>query len=86
VTRAIPAANRALDEAYARNPGEPGARPPRTEPWVTAADAAAERRGDGWRVRWGRRARSGFEYDVEIEVPREGTPRATRASATFSPD
>jgi hypothetical protein len=84
VERAIPVANHALDRAYARQHAE--VHPPRHDPWVSAAGATVHTVAGGWRVCWTEARPAGFSYEVEVEVPPKGAPRALKAAASYSPD
>jgi hypothetical protein len=84
VSRALPAANAALDRAYARTkPMEQ----PHTGPWVSADTAQVE--GDakrGFRVKWSKHPPAGFELDAEVTISPNGDVKVVKATATFASD
>lgn len=83
VRRAIPAANAALDAAYARS--RPSA--PRKRPWVD--ESGARTSGDaenGFTVTWSNHPPAGFEFDAVVTVAPSGAVVVTKASATFASD
>jgi hypothetical protein len=83
--RAAPVANDALDRAYAASKYSP--HPAHGHTWVTARQGYASRDGHGgFRVEWSRHGVVGFEYDVTIQVDKDGTTKVLVARAGFSPE
>ncbi len=84
IERAIPAANAALDQAYAKA-AEP--REPHNGSWVWANRAQVEgNTARGFVVRWWSNPPAGFAIEVIVQVNAQGETRVTRATASFSPD
>lgn len=85
---AAPAANAALDKAYAESLKRPDAvKQPHTGPWVSPADGRVT--GDakrGFIVQWSRFAPAGFEYEVKVSISPSGEVKVLEARAVFSPD
>lgn len=69
---AIPAAERALDATYQP---VPNVRPAHSGTWIGDAEKTAEvteRKETGWTVRWTHTPKSGFSYNVTVDVDRNG--------------
>jgi hypothetical protein len=86
--RAVTAANRALDQAYALFSKQPGVvAPARKTPWVDAA--GVQRTGDlakGFTFTWTHFAPSGYEFETVVTVSPSHDVQVSKASAQFSPD
>jgi len=81
---AIPAANAALDKAYAKTAAP---REPHNGPWVWANKAHVEgNAARGFVVRWWSNPPAGFAIEAIVQVNAKGETRVTRATASFSPD
>ena len=88
VRLAIPAANAALDRAYAAFAKKPGmVAPARTSPWVTEQNATvAAKAPGGFHITWRNYPPAGFEFECEIKVTATKQVIVTKAVAMFSPD
>ena len=88
VRLAIPAANAALDRAYAAFAKKPGmVAPAHARPWVTDENATvATKAPGGFRVTWRSFPPAGFEFECEVSVSATKQVTVTKAVATFSPD
>lgn len=84
VERAIPAANEALDQAYAKTAAP---REPHNGPWVWANKAHVEgNAARGFVIRWWSNPPAGFAIEAIVQVNAKGEARVIRATASFSPD
>ena len=85
---AAPAANVALDAAYAKFATRKDAvAPKRTAPWVTPENAKVSGSAKtGYTVTWAQFAPAGFEFEATVSVSSNGTVKVLKASALYSPD
>lgn len=86
--QAAPAANAALDKAYAESQSKPDAvKSPHTGAWVLPEHATVSGNAKtGYTVRWTHFAPAGFEFEVEVSVSAKGVVKVLKASALYSPD